>query len=145
MSAGLSDNSSGVVAANIEEGAQNAVIAANYDYRLTRDRSGDELAGGFQLIGARDELPGFAEYRYTLEVGNPRINVPGRGNGGGLRKRGAIVVTRKNLFDGRWHGGRIPRSILAGIGGSEKFAANETGQALRSLPGSVSINSTRSD
>jgi hypothetical protein len=80
LSTGLSNDSGGVMAADIEEGAQNAVIPANYDHRFPSDSSSDELAGGFQLIGVRDELPGFAEYRYALEVGDSGIDVPGRGN-----------------------------------------------------------------
>jgi hypothetical protein len=39
----------------------------------------------------------------------------------------------------------IPRSILAGICESEKFATNETGQALEKPARFSLINSTRND
>src|ERR1700722_12181331 len=96
LSAGLSHYGSGVMAAHIEEGAQNAVITANYDDRFSCDGSGDELAGLFHLIGARDQLPGFAEYAEALKVGDARVNVPRCRNSRRSRQRSTVIVTGKN-------------------------------------------------
>jgi len=78
---GLSDDGGGVMAANIVEGAQSAVIAANHDNRFTGHESGYELSRRLQLINARDQLPGLAEYAETLKFRKAGIYIPGCGNG----------------------------------------------------------------
>jgi type III secretion system FlhB-like substrate exporter len=50
----LSYNGSGVVAANIVEGAKNAVVAAHDNYGLAGNSSSDELSRRLNLIGACD-------------------------------------------------------------------------------------------
>jgi hypothetical protein len=47
LTARLSHDGSGVMTANIVEGSQNAVVAADHYDGLTRDGSGDELPWGF--------------------------------------------------------------------------------------------------
>src|SRR5580700_5134457 len=81
LAAGFGHDRSGVVAANIVESAQSAVVSANHDNRLTGDGGGDELTGRFHLLGARDELPGLAEHAHAFEIGDARIDVPGCRNG----------------------------------------------------------------
>ena len=61
VAAGLGDDGSGVVAAYVEEGAQCAVAAAYDDDGLSGEVRGDECSRLLQLIGAGDQLPGFAE------------------------------------------------------------------------------------
>jgi hypothetical protein len=66
MSAGLRYNSGSVVAANIVEGAQNTVIAADDDNGLTGDGGRDEVSRRLHLIRTRNELPTPAEYARAL-------------------------------------------------------------------------------
>jgi hypothetical protein len=70
-----------VVAANIVEGAQSAVIAANNDNRFTGDSGAYELSRRPHLIGAGDELPGFAEHAQALKFRDASIDVPSGGDG----------------------------------------------------------------
>ena len=81
LSAGLSYDRGGMVAADIVEGAQGAVIAANHNDGFTGDEGRNELPWRLQLIGARDQLPGFAEYAQALQVRDAWIDVPSCGNG----------------------------------------------------------------
>ena len=99
LATGLSHHGSGVMAANIVKSTQNAVITANYDDRFSCDGSGDELAGLMHLIGARDQLPGFAEYAEAHQVGEARVKVPSCRNRRPSRPRGTVIVTGKNLLD----------------------------------------------
>ncbi len=69
------------MAAHIVEGTQSAIIAANHDDRLSGNEGGNKLARRQQLIGARDQLPGFAKYAQTLKFRKAGINIPGCGNG----------------------------------------------------------------
>jgi hypothetical protein len=85
LAARLSYDSSGMMAANIVEGAQSAVVSADNDNGLTGDGSADELSGQLQLIGTRDKLPGLAENAEALEFRDARVDVPGCGNSRGLR------------------------------------------------------------
>src|SRR5258708_39669703 len=63
-----------------------------------------ELPWGFHQIGTSDQLPGLAEHCQALKFRDARIDVPRSGNGGGLRKRRALVVAGKNLLQGSLHG-----------------------------------------
>ena len=90
-----------MVTAHVVEGAKHTVSAANHDNGFSSDEGGNELAGRMQLIGTRNELPGLAEDAEAFEFGDARIGIPRCGNGGGLRERCAIIVTGKNLIDGR--------------------------------------------
>src|SRR5208282_1488847 len=78
LAAGFGYDGSGVMAANIVERAQNAVVAADKDYRLPGDNIAYKLARRFQLLRAGDQLPGFAEHAQAFEVRYAGINVPGR-------------------------------------------------------------------
>lgn len=103
LSAGLRHYRGGVVAADVIKGAQNAVVTAHYDYGFAGYLSGDEPSRRLYLLGARHWLPSFAEDLQALEFGDARVNVPGRRNGRGLRKRGAVVVIQENLLERCWH------------------------------------------
>lgn len=100
VTAGLSHDGSGMVAADIVETAQNSVISANYNNGFTGYAGADKLSGPIQLIGARNELPRLAEYSEALELRNARIDVPRGGNGRSLRQRCPVVVTGEDLVDG---------------------------------------------
>src|SRR5580693_7592864 len=62
LAAGFGHDGGSVMAADIVEGAQSTVVAADDDDRLARDHGAQELARRFHLFSAADELPGFAEY-----------------------------------------------------------------------------------
>ena len=81
LTARLGYHRSGVMAANVEEGAQDTVVTADYNDGLTCNHSGDELARAFHLIGTRHQLPRFAEHAEALKLRNARIDIPGGGNG----------------------------------------------------------------
>jgi len=59
-----------VVAADIEESAKSAVVAADNDDGFSGDGGRDELSRRLHLFGARDQLPRFTEYAQTLEFGD---------------------------------------------------------------------------
>src|SRR5262249_7917857 len=103
VTARLGNNRGRMMAAYIEEPPQPAIRASHYDDRLSCNSSCDEIARIFQLIGARDQLPGFAEYIEPFELCNTRIDVPRRRDREGFGKRSAVVVTGKNLFDSGLH------------------------------------------
>src|SRR5580704_14419054 len=90
---GLSHYCSRVMPANIVEGAQNVIVAADNDHRFSRDSRSDELARRLHLIRARDELPSFAKHVEAFKLRDARIGIPGCGNRGGMGKRRVIVVT----------------------------------------------------
>src|SRR5579863_776696 len=99
VSARLCHDRRRMVAADVIESAEFSIIPAHDDDRLSGYGGGDELAFGRDLIGPRHQLPGLAEYVDALEFRDAWIDVPRRGNGGCLRKRGAIVVACKNFIE----------------------------------------------
>ena len=107
LSAGLSDNGGGVVTADVVEGAENVVVAANYNDRFTGHRGGHKLTRRLQLVRAGDELPAFAEHIEAFQFGDAGIHVPWRRNGGSLGKRRMVVVTGENLLKRCLHGWRL--------------------------------------
>ena len=99
VAARLSYHRSGVMAANVVEGAQDAVVTTDDNDGLASNGCGNELSRTFHLIGARNELPRFAEHVQALQFRNARIDIPGGGNGGSLRERSVVVVTGEYLLD----------------------------------------------
>lgn len=99
VAARLSYHRSGVMTANVVEGPQYAVVTTDHNDGLAGDGGGDELARTFHVIGARNELPRFAEHIQTLKFRNARIDIPGCGDGRSLRKRSVVVVTGEYLLD----------------------------------------------
>src|SRR6516162_1748176 len=93
-----------VMAAYIVEGAQLAIGPADRNDRLVRDCGGYELPEIGDLIGTSDHLPGLAENGGRLELGDPRIYVPGGGNRKRLRERSAIVVAGQDLLQRKLSG-----------------------------------------
>ena len=77
----LGSNGSGVMAADVVEGTQLAVTAANDEQRLAGKFGGDELPGACDLIGARDHLPGAAEDAFALKLRDALVGVPDGRNG----------------------------------------------------------------
>ena len=61
----------GVVAADVEEGAQHAVVPAHQDDRLAGDLGGDVLPGRGQLVGAGRQQPAAGEHRLPLALRPP--------------------------------------------------------------------------
>src|SRR5262245_60675317 len=71
----------GVVAADIEEAAQLAVVSADQDDRFAgRGVAGDVLARPPKLVNPTRYLPRTREHRPALEVQHARIRVPLRRN-----------------------------------------------------------------
>ena len=100
LAAGIGDDGSGVMAADVVEGAQDAVMAADGDDGLTCDSGGEELAGMGELIDAADGEPVAREDGMALEFGDARVGIPGRGDGGGLGERGLRVVAGEDGGEG---------------------------------------------
>src|SRR4051812_31647518 len=93
LSARLRDHFCRVMPADVEKRAQDTVVAANYNDRFSGNVSRNELPGLFDLLDTTDQLPGFAENRLGLQVGNSSIDVPRRRDGRCFRKRRSIVVS----------------------------------------------------
>jgi hypothetical protein len=72
----LRDHGSRVMTAHIVEGAENAVIPSNHNDGFARDRRRDELPRFADLIGAPDQLPGFAKHIKSLTFRDARIGIP---------------------------------------------------------------------
>jgi len=88
----LGNDGGGVMAADVAEGAELAVIAADDDKRFVVEVDGEELAGIFDLIEAAGDLPVRREDGIAFELGDTRIEIPGRGDGPGfLEGIGGIV------------------------------------------------------
>jgi hypothetical protein len=71
--------------ADVIKRAQNAIVPADYYDGFSGHSCAYELAGGFYLIGARYQLPGFAEDIQALDFGYAGVGVPCGGNREGLR------------------------------------------------------------
>ena len=102
LPASFRDHSRRMVTANVVHRAQNVVIAAHNDYGSPAMVVVDELARFLQLFRPAHQLPCIAEDRLRFQVGDARVYIPGRRNGGSFGERSLIVVERKNVFHG-WH------------------------------------------
>src|SRR5215469_5616522 len=94
-----------MMAANVEEAAQESIAIANGNNGLAGNFGSDVLTGLCQLFGARDELPATAEHRCALAGGNLRVAIPrGRDGPGALQRRGSVVF--RNQIAKMGHGWR---------------------------------------
>ena len=83
----LSHDSGGVVTADVEKSAQLAILPADHENRLSRNFSGDVLPRRGDLFRSSDHLPGAAENRIALQIGDAFVGVPGTRNGRSLTER----------------------------------------------------------
>lgn len=95
----LGDDGSSVMAADVVEGAELAVITADGEERIFVDVDGEELAGIFHLIEAADDLPVGGEDRVTFELGDARVEIPECGDGGGLLEGIGGIVKIEDVAD----------------------------------------------
>src|ERR1700722_10059360 len=99
LTASLRDHCGGMVTADVKESPQYAVTSAHNNDRLSGKTRGNKFSRLVQLVRARSELPRSAKDVEPLQFPNARIDIPGRGDRGGLRERGPIVVAGKNLLN----------------------------------------------
>src|SRR5580700_11415482 len=92
LTARLGHHGGGVMAAYVEERAQDAICAAHDDDGFSGDSRGDEISSILELACASDELPCPAEYVQPLELCDSRIDIPRGGNRECLRQRCTVVV-----------------------------------------------------
>jgi len=100
---GFGDDGGGVMAANIVEGAELRVVAADDDDGLAGDVGGEERTIFTNLIEAAGNLPAFSEDGRELQFVNARVAIPGRGNGRGLLQRIGGIVQVQDFADAVVH------------------------------------------
>ena len=101
---GFGDDGGGVVAADVVEGAELRVVAANDDDGLASDVSGEEFTIFADLIEAPGDLPAFSKYSRKLQFLNAGIAIPGRRKRGGFLQRIGWVVEVQDFADALVHG-----------------------------------------
>ena len=95
----LWNDGGGVMPADVVEGAEFAVIAADDEERFAVDVDGEELARIFDLIEAADDLPVGGEDGVAFELGDARVEIPGRGDGGGVFEGMGGIVKIEDVAD----------------------------------------------
>lgn len=70
--------------ADVEEAAQNRILAAYDQYRLAGSLAREVLSGLAHLIGASDHKPGARKNRALLQKENATVSIPGCGWSGRL-------------------------------------------------------------
>ncbi len=120
---GPGDHRGGVVAADVEEAAQDAVVAAHHHQRLAGEFERDELAGLAHLVDPAGVLPALREHGALLQLEEPRFHVPRCRRRAGFLERQPGTVAVDLLEDGVLHdGGGGPRATrplrLVGLRGS---------------------------
>ncbi len=101
---GFGDDGGGVMAADVVEGAELRVAAADDDDGLAGDVGGEEFTIFANLIEAAGYLPAFSEHSRELQFVNARVAIPGRGNRGGFLQRIGGVVQIQDFADALVHG-----------------------------------------
>src|SRR5579863_6535136 len=86
------------MAAYVEEGAQQVILATHYNNRFASHREGYELTGLVDLIRSTCPLPSLAEDELTLQFRDALVGVKGRRNSAGFRQRRIRVIRRENLL-----------------------------------------------
>ena len=85
------------MAADIVEGAQLAVVAANHNQRFLVHVDGKKLAGFLHLIEASHDLPIGRKYTVAFELFDALVEIPRRGNEyGPCSKAGRLDHTDSN-------------------------------------------------
>jgi len=87
----------GVMAADVVESAELAVIAASDEQRFFVDVDGEELAGILELIEAADDLPVAGENGFAFELRDAGIEIPGSGDGEGPLERIRRIIEVQNV------------------------------------------------
>jgi len=100
---GFGDDSGGVVSADVEEGAELVVVAADDDEGFTGDVGGEEVAGFAELVEAAEGLPGAGEDGLFFEGFDLWVAVPRGGDGVGVVEGGARIVEREEVVNGLRH------------------------------------------
>jgi len=121
---GFWDDGGGVMAADVVEGAELRVVAADDDDGLAGDVGGKERAVFANLIEAAGDLPAFSEDGREFQFVNARVAIPGRGDGRGLLQRIGGIIQAQDFADALVHGlldeGRNPSYRESGEGRSGK-------------------------
>src|SRR6266568_8868619 len=99
LAALLGDNRSCMMATDVIEAAQRAIVPTNHDNRFASDNRRHKLAGFFNLVDATNQLPCLAEDGLGCQISNSGVNVPWRRNRRCFRQGGTVVVTGQNLLD----------------------------------------------
>ena len=103
----IGDHCGGVMPANVVEGAQLRVIAADDHDRFAGEVGSEEFSFFANLIEAAGDLPCFAKYGGKLQCLNARVAVPGRGDGGGFLQRIGGIVQAQDFADALLHGNSL--------------------------------------
>jgi hypothetical protein len=98
------------VAADVVEGAQFVVGAADHDERLGGNFGGEELAWRGHLVGAANGDPVAGEDLFTFELGETRVEVSGCGDRGCLLERDVGVVESEQVGEGLGHARFLSRT-----------------------------------
>jgi hypothetical protein len=101
---GFRDDGGGVMAADVVEGAELRVVAADDDDGLAGDVGGEERAVFANVIEAAGDLPAFSEDGRELQFVYARVAIPGRGNRGGFLERIGGIVQVQDFADALVHG-----------------------------------------
>ena len=88
------------MAADVIEGAELAVVAADDDERFLVYINGEELAGFLDLVQMADDLPVGGEDGVALELGDASVEIPGSGDGEGFLERIGGIVEVEDFADG---------------------------------------------
>src|SRR5437867_8334135 len=97
-SARLSHYCCSVMATNVKESAQLAVLSAHHKHRLSGNFSGDVLPWSRNLFRAADHLPGSAEHSFALEFRDALVGVPRPRNRGGTAERFLWIKSSDNFL-----------------------------------------------
>jgi hypothetical protein len=124
---GFRDDGSGVVAADVVEGAELRVVATDDDDRLAGDVGGEEFTIFAELIEAAGDLPAFSKHGRELQFINAGIAIPGRGNRRRFLQGIGGIVQVHDFADALAHGSsmRVGRLHTAKVAGGE--AENRAG------------------
>src|SRR5205085_10368697 len=99
----LGHHGGGVVAADVEEAAQDPIAPADDDQRLARDLARHVTPRPPHLLRAPDHLPRAREDRPPLQLVDARVRVPGRGDRPSPRERRARVVALDDFSEWSRH------------------------------------------
>ena len=93
------DYGGGMVAADVVEGAELGIVAADDDDGFAGDIGGEELAFLADLVGPSDYMPGSAEDTHAFEFFDAFVPIPGGWDRGGFFERVAGVVEIEDVLD----------------------------------------------
>jgi len=106
------DNGSGMVAADIIEGAELIIVAPHDDDRLAGKVRSKKLPFLADLICPADDLPGAAEHARAFQIFDAPIAIPRGWDRGGFFQRVRGIVEIEDFLDGLVHGCSWACSII---------------------------------